>query len=1113
MENNNYLARKETEINTDKNTLFYYTTEWLSKSIRSNNKSNFSTDKIGYISNIILKNFVDKETLPENLDIISKFISSKSSENSKREFLNNLGITGKGGALFYNNSLQLLNLLLLHLAHEGLIKLSFKHKIMLPQNGDQFNNYYKKGLISNIIYQLYAISTPSRFNKCKDDLPKNLKLIIEDFGDNIRSSRQRSIMNCMELVTYLNIKQLDSIKAEDLLHYFLINKNAKGSDLMYSTFIKILDKSFDLNLKIEWEKIKESIQNIIPSSSDNKIKIFDTKATVLALTCDYIDYKDVVVRIQSEELTLIKIGNDHIPITLNTSKFNPENIEDNNYWKKTQLDYLSKSQEKGTKKSKRSRLSLLNSYLFDYLPYFFIKNNKTKYKYPNSPSEFLSYIYVFRSETLLMYNYGENYNDIYPITILDYIHAIAEEKASQLGNPRTNSGRDAISEIQRYFKFIINKFNTIPQCKLDSNPISDDDKNFKSGFKYNKTVKNKIELNYWILFRLFLKEITVKLIENAENVIFKNGKNKSIFTINKKIKWLETEIHIDKVDLSFLGKFNFTDWKNPISVTNYQTVTGLYLMATSGLRASNIAWLDVNNYAQECPNEYDGNSFVELFVNTDKIQTSPFNCSIPGHVMKLLQRVEILRLNVDRYKFNKPIFYQGEPSSKWGKIKPLLQATKKNSIAIQDGTTLINIIDAFEKCIRNHNVNASEKNKYNFVSEGYYLPKRANQNTFRKTPNSVHGEQDYTATIEYKKDNYTVNFTPLKRAAKFTPHSLRVNFDSTCSVLTDLESVGKICTGQGAETVGYYSKNTLKELLEIKEIAKKLGFTGLFPDTITEQGKLKNIEIASVKDYIANEDNFKNNHQKDSSKDCLDYISLSAIKIHGMSSPIESLRQAPKEQIAFYRTHICPFDSICPNEVLQALQGEKCCAICPYAIISTQHAVGISAELKRLGDIAYDLTQQINDTNLLKREIEDIKKTRNIIIKSISGWLVRHNFLVNKINSKDYFIENKNNLQLHHISGSIAGKNILFRLKEVEDISTLQSPKLQREARHITRKLKMLLNTSPNDFNVDDESKNEISTALEMTKIICNLHGINEVDLVSQLDFPIENTPKWITKI
>jgi hypothetical protein len=244
---------------------------------------------------------------------------------------------------------------------------------------------------------------------------------------------------------------------------------------------------------------------------------------------------------------------------------------------------------------------------------------------------------------------------------------------------------------------------------------------------------------------------------------------------------------------------------------------------------------------------------------------------------------------------------------------------------------------------------------------------------------------------------------------------------------------------------------------------------------------------------------------------------MSTISISGMQSPIEAIVQASANEIAINRTHICPFNNECPKEVVAALLGEKCCAICPYAIICSGCAVAISAELKRLGDIAADITRTLKgDQALLASEKERLKQDRQLVTKSIGGWLVRHNFLSKKINSGSYFTGKKSDMLLKHISGTSSGRNVIDRLIETDGISTMTSPKLERDAARLNRKLTALMNKQPEFIEaLGDDSPSESEIALQMIRTICSVNKINENQLAKRLTSlqPNLSKVKWFNSL
>lgn len=1093
---------------------------WLKKAMSVEKKPNWNNERYAYIAKLISIS-LEKNNWLEDIEKVSLFYSKN--DRSKKNMISMckfIKVPLTHGEQCASHIFQNISLLLIHLSFEGHIELRFGHQIHLPSRPESFDWYHKHGLITESVAFVYMTSTEIRLDFFKKHLSKMHVEFFKKSGPQFRSTWQRAAMNLMEAIIYSKVSKVEDVTVNTLTRYYLANSEAsayfiekndkynKVSTVTYAFYLDFFNQNKDKSFKKQYHKIVSSgglsAKNVSKEPQNKTLKkIFHTETDIKSMTCFHLEHKKFEIETILREVNIFSVGDYSFSARDSFRDFTPENIEIDDYWKKTQLDYLNTSNEKGTRKSRQGRLAYLNSYLYDYLPTFFKKYPNCGYSYPKSPSEFLSFLFVKPSITLTMAHFENKKNVAYPVSLLNYIYTITDEKSALRGYTKTNAGRDTVATIQRYFEFIMARFSSIPECKIETNPITDFDKDSRKGYKYHHTVKEKISLDYWVLLRQFLYEVTKAVLDNAEAVVFNNARNKDVLKINKNIEWLGYKVHIDNFDATGLGMFSFSDWKSPIKITEYQSLVTLTLLAWSGLRYSNVAWLDVNNYSSECPPEYSKDDFVNLYVNTDKAKTEPYTSQIPGFIMKLLDRVAKLRLKIDRNGFNEAIPYQGAEYSKWSSIKPLLQKTMNNgNIFSSKGGFLISVLKEFEKCLNAHNLVASKSSRpqIEYSSSIYYLPIYANQATFRKIRNIIHAEQDYKAVLRRLDNQEEAEFTPIREAVKWTPHSLRVTFDSVCSVLADMESVGKISTGQGAATVGYYTINTPEETAVLKEIKTANSVKGQFPPQLS--GAQVERPIASANDVKLNEGKFLEKHANKSAAHDFGCISLSPIKINGLDTPINTLNNAPANKLAFNRTHICPFDNDCPKEVLSELQGDKCCAICPYAIICKDHAIGISAELKRLGDIAAEINKSINsDNQLLKTEKATLMQERDRTIKAISGWNVRHSFLSKEINRQAFYAGQKNKKLIRHISGSTEGQNVINRLIETNGISSLTSPKLERQARALNHKIRALLNRSPDLFNNSEYSpENDIDVSLQLIKVICRTSNISEQMLSSVLE-------------
>ncbi|EOA9037558.1 hypothetical protein ACIMS2_005003 [Vibrio harveyi] len=1130
--------RVKTKIVTNLHDTTSCASDWFKTAI-GKETSSWHDNRFSYVSTLVCQSLSSFNWLTKISELSLLLSKNDRSRKKMAEIVEFIGLSHNHGSSCNSLVTQVISFLLLHLSFQGHIKLRYGHHICLPKRPETFDWFYRRGLIVDSLSHLYMASTPDRFSYFRSSLPQKYHSFLDSLASNHRSTRQRVSMNMIEAATYSRIKSLDDMSSEVLAIYYKANSEAseyyisigdqtnRASTVTYSLFMDMLDAANNTRIRKEYESLlsqrllSQKAKSVDSIRDKHFINTLSTPSAIKNCTCNSLNFQNYEIDTKIREVKVLSIGDFTFSVKENLTEFRPENLAYEGYWKKTQIDYIATCRESGTKKSRQSRLSYLNSYLFDYLPSFFKKHSATTIlKYPENPKDFLSYVFVSSSETLAENQFGEKKNTIYPVSILDYVYTITEEKALAQGYSRTNAGRDTVATIQQYFDFVITKFSAIPECSLVTNPITHFDKDNRKGYGYHKSQKEKIDLDYWVLLRMYLLEVSKAALLNAERVVFHGKDNQPIFTINKTIEWLEHNVHIDTFDATNFQLFTAEDWKEPTKFTEYQGLVTLTLLAWSGLRDSNILWLDVKSYSQHCPSDYSDDDYVPLWVNTDKAKTEPYISEIFGHAMRLLDRSSKLRMRVNRAGFNEPIPYKGANNSKWPDIRPLLQKTQKNA-SVFKSTFLLDVLLEFEKCLTKHNRKMRELGQpiIEFTSSIYYLPQQANQANFRSVRSYVHAEQDYSALLRHLATGESYQFTPIKQAVIWTPHSMRVTFDSVCSVLADPTTVGQVATGQHPKTVGYYSINTLDEAARIKAIHAASGLKKQFHPLILQRDPnfCSQMKTASISDVYLDEEKYLRSHALGTASMDFNCHSLSAITVDGIKPPIEVLIHASSNEIAFNRTHICPFNNNCPKEVIAALLGEKCCAICPYAIISTDHAVAISSELKRLGDIASDITRTLkNARGLLKSEKEQLKNDRALTIKSISGWLVRHKFLSKDINSQDYFTGRKNDMLMKHMSSSFSGQNLITRLIESDGVSTMTSAKLEREATRLNRKLTALMNRQPEILeNLEKHSASESEIAIHLIKTICELNKINETQLANRLTSLQPTSPmlEWISEL
>tara|TARA_B100001063_G_C16738618_1_gene543469 strand:+ start:376 stop:1776 length:1401 start_codon:yes stop_codon:yes gene_type:complete len=446
---------------------------WLERATEDGRNANWNNDRFAYMSRHVLIG-LHKNNWLNDIDNISKFYSKTNrTQKVMTELVNHISVTHEHGSPGDSHIFQIVSLLLLHLSFEAHVKLRFGHQIHLPQRPESLNWFCKRGLIVDSVLHVYMASTPARFVFFRSALPQKYRPFLEELGDNQRATRQRAGMNLIEALTYSRVKSLDDVSVETFADYYKINSEAsnyylkksdkrnKVSTITYGVFMGMLDSANGTTIRRDYDKLMSggSLTVVAENSGKPKNKTFvktvSSRAEVSKLTCDHLEFEQFEVDTEIREINLITIGEFSFSVRNNLAEFRPKYLQNNGYWKSTQLDFISRSGESGTKKSRQNRLAYLNSYLFDYLPTFFKNNPDCGLTYPSSPSEFLSFVFVSHSNAMATAFWGDQVQIVYPVGLLDYIYAITEEKALAQGYTRTNSGRDAIATIQRYFEFVM----------------------------------------------------------------------------------------------------------------------------------------------------------------------------------------------------------------------------------------------------------------------------------------------------------------------------------------------------------------------------------------------------------------------------------------------------------------------------------------------------------------------------------------------------------------------------------------------------------------------------------------------------------------------------------
>ena len=853
---------------------------------------------------------------------------------------------------------------------------------------------------------------------------------------------------------------------EELTSDVLINYKARMADIGHAiTFNAILPTISHLS--------RHNLSSVVGSPSYNSNtseKNDDYRYITKGSAFELCGIKDAVIKRKVESSDYLTI-HDWSVLKDDLKYFAPENLKsENNHWISTQLDYIETGGfEQSSKKNMNAAFSVLNLYIRSYLTHFFSKNDELPYPYPKKLKDFHGFIYVTPSRVLFENIFQQPISKL-PLSLLDFIDETLQTDTLK-GN--RNKIRDTRARLKNYFDWVRDRYGSLDDFNLQTNPITKEDSLLNKGDSYKRSNKVIFQLEYWILLKEFLYLVSEKLIEDAENAAssFKHGHIK----INKEIEFGEHCLKVRTVNVNYFKKIKLLLSDDSIVTTHaYQPYCALLVVACTGIRLSNAMWLDARTFDQDCSTLTDTDVAL-LFVNTDKAKTQPFQSELPSEVMELLKRANKLRHKI-RGINQKPFPYQENKNSKWGEILPLLQYASKNRFAtIQEH--LADVLIEFENCLLDSDIS--------FNSELFYAPVHIAPKDFLVLTNRGFTFQDKAFQLVNDEEG-DLDFTPVTRKTGVTPHSFRKTYDTYMALIIGTKATGEISTGQTPAAVGYYCTPTPQQEIQVKTVGKAIGVPHQANET-----------YASILKSTADEDKVVEALLSEGLKG-IGGFTLTTSKYE--SDNIDKiLERCTPEQIAVNRTHICLFNNECPDHILDRLAHKKTCALCPVAISTKHDGPAISAQIKLHCDRILEINACLTNNNLKRTEIHQLQNERVEETRLAAAWLSRHKYIVGQINNGSMIVLDdgfSDVLRMRHKIPQNETEAIIARLHEVEGIPTLQSNKLKKIADRMSRKLLKILKNK--DFELPET--NEIDVVISLINKITDLYQLDSKQLVDLLD-------------
>lgn len=908
----------------------------------------------------------------------------------------------------------------------------------------------------------------------------------------------------------LGWKDFSDVSIDSLLEF---NKIAKESTLNrlktippYSLMITFFKFKFSEDFPVSTEDWKKAYPH--PNKTGKTPKVPKIKGERKKYIPKELDFSIVSSLFETEDENLLIES-------LNIKYFNLEALDKLalelvNYsqsienWQILEKSYINKRKLENYKTINTS-LSYFNTYLFLILPKWY-KNNQSKIKYPQMPFDLKAGIFISR-----LIQSKENL----PPTFLEGI-----QKIKQLKNEYIYV---ILKNIEGFFEFLQIYSEELPGCKGFIQPISSLD--FPKVTKSKGTNKGLIPrhlFGYLLSYIDTIRTYNELVLENILNNKFdtKIFRNNIPFATNF-IDTIKLQDIVGYVPIIYVNnkKIVLKEIPNMLNIRNAKLKDGrvidipyphilnhIVVVLQTGLRSNHIQWLDAEKF--NCaikPN--DQNSFVPLYVNTDKSKTQAWTPIVSRKVIEILNSQLEWRKLIDNPQFNEKKFYNNNTKTKWESFYPLFSYNNEG-LPYADKfyyDTWMQILENFQILIKQTSLKQ--------VELGKKLPKGISFNEF----NLDDKLKEYGKSCE--------NVCELRFTSDITPHSARVSVVSHYITALPAEVIGQYITGQTEAVVHHYTKLDPEYLTEIeneqKDSLQRLIIQKEF-NNLT--GKEKSHPILADKENSNLAQSMKINKEQTIAR--YGCVSLS-LKEDG-NTGIDIILKESNTQLAYNKTEICPYNNQCPSDLIKELKGFRRCGMCPYAVRSIDHLPAIAVKkrqmLELMEEIEVKLNEAIEDELNVSYSVEDIDRLedeKQRIAEELLGWIVSEEMLeanrkiIQDSGELPTYMVKKPEILIENLQLVSRKENdieyLLTRLNDCESFPTLESPLIRAKFDLLRRQL--LAKTG--DFIKAFDSKLPANPAYEclgLLKSVIERHGLSQEQVIGLLStnvlvLPNQNKP------
>jgi hypothetical protein len=490
-------------------------------------------------------------------------------------------------------------------------------------------------------------------------------------------------------------------------------------------------------------------------------------------------------------------------------------------------------------------------------------------------------------------------------------------------------------------------------------------------------------------------------------------------------------------------------------------------------------------------------SRIQVFVNTDKTKTEPWEAFVVYRVREMLRREQCFQDQFADATTSQPVLYEGYDNSPFDPIIPLFRNTESGD-PVHDATyskVWEQIMVHFESFLR---MEAGHSNVKLFTL---------------KPVKNKEGE----VKVKYADDKKNERpYSAIRISLVHTPHSCRATFATNRQGLLSLSDTAELLGHANTVVTAHYTKPSIEQL----SVRLRNSDESITNEFLNFDGDSEAIIRADKPDSALSNSFYKNRtgtvHKFKFMPSITLWSTTDLEKYQGEG--LRLLQDGPMSRIIFRETHVCPVGEECPSDIVEKIGEAKRCGICPLAMKCIDHLTAIAAKCNQLVErIGYQTKHK--DRLIARNEptvvLDEIFDSIEIDTNELLGWKTSNEMLeklrIDATCESDLYLMHVDEPEIvrkHLERVSRSSNTVEFLLQRIADSNAyprLSSPYIEASASQIRKQI--LAGRSLDSIGVWSEDPDNIRATANMLNIIMKSKGLSIADMAKQLKFTIEARP------